>query len=100
MSASEIKKMTYQIAKGLFGLNLVPVKDTLNNTQVRFAGIYSQNSVNYILVDLACAFYGITVIPIYDTLGEEATQFAFEQTQMEVCFISYKHLNKILEVRR
>jgi long-subunit acyl-CoA synthetase (AMP-forming) len=43
---------------------------------------------------------GVTVVPIYDTLGEEATQFAFDQTDMEVCFISAKHLDRIIKVKQ
>ena len=39
---------------------------------------------------------GVTCVPIYDTLGEEATKFAFDQTEMEVCFITTKHLDKIV----
>lgn len=54
-------------------LKLAPEKDKLNGQSLRFAGIYGQNSINYVLVDLACMLTGVTVVPIYDTLGEEAT---------------------------
>lgn len=84
------------IGSGLLKLNLVPI--TVENH--KFCGFYAQNSVNYVLCDLACILYGITVVPIYDTLGETATQFAFNQTQMRTCFVTSKHLPKIIAARK
>jgi long-chain acyl-CoA synthetase len=52
------------------------------------------------LASLGCLYAGVTVVPIYDTLGEEATQFAFDQTEMEVCFVTAKHLDKIIQVKK
>lgn len=45
---------------------------------LRFAGIYSVNSVNYLLADFACLLMGISIVPIYDTLGDQAISYIIE----------------------
>lgn len=66
---------------------------------LKLVGVYSKNCLEYLTLDVACCFYGLTIVPIYDTLGEEATKFAFEQTGMEVCFMTTSHLSGILKLR-
>ena len=84
------------IGSGLINLKLV----SLTEDNYKFCGFYAQNSLNYILCDIACILYGITVVPIYDTLGETATQFAFNQTKMTTCFVTSKHLPKIIAAKK
>lgn len=43
-----------------------------------FIGIYSKNTLNYLISEIACVIYGITIVPIYDTLGEDSTVYIFE----------------------
>lgn len=61
----------------MINLDLLSEEHTWNNHTMNFIGIYAKNSLNFLLVDMACTLYGITIIPIYDTLGEQATLFAF-----------------------
>ena len=46
--------------------------------KLSFIGIYSKNTLNYFISDIAFCLYDITTIPIYDTLGESAIDFMFE----------------------
>ncbi len=82
---------------GLLALDLVPEINEWNNYNLRFIGIYSKNSLEYLIADIACPLYKITTIPIYDTLGEEATLFAFNQTKMSTCIVTANHVEKILK---
>ena len=59
-------------------LGLAPEINEWKNYSLRFLGIYSKNTVEYLVADIGSCIQGITTIPIYDTLGEEATNFAFK----------------------
>lgn len=81
-------------------MDLVDEINEWNDYSLRFVGIYSKNTVNYLISDVACVCYGLTVVPIYDTLGEEATLFAFNETKMKSCFISSNHAGKMIELKK
>ena len=85
---------------GLLNLKLVPQINEWKNMTLQFAGIYAKNSIEYLVMDVACIFYGITVVPIYDTLGEEATQFAFNQTKMETCVLTANHVAGLFKLKK
>lgn len=78
MKTAEVFDRASKIGSGILANQLAPVRE--QDGILRFAGFYAQNSLNYLLANLACLMAGVTIVPIYDTLGEEATQFAFEQT--------------------
>ena len=63
---------------------------------LKFVGVYSKNSPEWIILDAACCLYGLTTVPIYDTLGEEATEFMFQQTNLETLFLTCNHIKGIL----
>ena len=63
---------------GLINKNLVKSINEWKNYNLKFIGIYSKNTANYLIADIGLCLYGITIVPIYDTLGEEATNFAFK----------------------
>ncbi|KAI8102927.1 hypothetical protein M9434_005718 [Picochlorum sp. BPE23] len=49
-------------------------------------GLYSHNSVDWMLVDCAVHAYGMTAVPLYDTLGPDAVDsFIVHQCQAGCC---------------
>jgi len=90
-----IFEMAEKVGSGLKNLKLCPVIKEWNDLELSFIGIYSKNTMEYLISDIGSCIQGITIVPIYDTLGEEATEFAFEQTKMQTCFISSTHLESI-----
>lgn len=95
-----IRKAAEKLGSGILSLNLAPEINEWGNHTLRFGGIYSKNTLEYVIFETACTMYGITSVPIYDTLGEEATLFAFTQTKMQVCAITSGHLASILKSRK
>lgn len=65
------------VGSGIINLDLTDPSTPWENKTFNFIGIYSKNTINYLICDLACTMYDFTLIPIYDTLGEDATLFAF-----------------------
>lgn len=96
----QFQEMAEHIGSGLTNLGLVKETNEWNNLSLKFVGVYAKNSLEYLVLDTACVFYGMTIIPIYDTLGEEATRFAFDQTGMEVCFMTTNHLEGIIKLKK
>ena len=84
---------------GLMNLGLATELSEWKDMRLRFAGIYSKNSLDYFKFDIGCCIQNVTVVPIYDTLGEEATLFAFNQTKMSVCALTANHADGILKQR-
>ncbi len=87
------------IGSGILNLGLTKEITEWNNYTLKFVGVYSRNSKEYLELDIGCCMYDITSVPIYDTLGEKATQFAFDQTKMITCFVTKKHVKKILNAK-
>lgn len=83
-----IKTWVEEFGSGLLNEELVPEITEWNDLTFRFLGIYSKNTLEYIISDIGACMYGITTIPIYATLGEEATEYAFDQTRMETCVVT------------
>jgi long-chain acyl-CoA synthetase len=96
----QFREQAEAIGSGLINLRLVPEINEWNNMTLKFAGLYSKNTLEYLLFDVACTMYGVTVVPIYDTLGEEATLFAFNQTKMETCALTANHVGPILKLKQ
>ena len=42
---------------------------------MKMVGVFSKNTANWMIVDLACIMSGITTVTLYDTLGEDSTQY-------------------------
>lgn len=99
-STTEVFRKAEEIGSGIINMELVEKVNEWNNYELQMIGIYSANTLNYLFCDIACIFYGLTIIPIYDTLGEDATAFAFNQTKMKSCFVSTKHVEKILQLKQ
>ena len=97
---AEILKKAQGLGSGLISLNLVPEIKEWKDMTLKFAGIYSKNSLEYVIFDIGCMYFGITQVPVYDTLGEEATAFAFNQTKMETCAVTCNHLAGIFRFKK
>lgn len=85
-----------KIGSGLLNGDFLETTSEYRNIPMKFVGIYSKNTFNFLLTEIACTIYGITIVPIYDTLGEESTIFAFKQTKMKTCFVSQHHVEKLI----
>lgn len=96
MKTAQVEAKAKKLASGLLNLGLVPEISEFEDYTLRFVGIYSQNSIEWALIDIASALYGFTTVPIYDTLGEEATREMFEQTNMTTCFLTSNHLQGVV----
>ncbi|GIX77429.1 long-chain-fatty-acid--CoA ligase 6 [Caerostris extrusa] len=52
--------------------------------QDSFIGIYSQNSVEWILTEHACYNQSAVIVPLYDTLGPNACSFIINQAEIKI----------------
>jgi long-chain acyl-CoA synthetase len=96
----EVFEKAEAIGSGLINMNLVDESRDWKNINFKFIGMYSINTVNYIISDIANCIYGNTIVPLYDTLGEEALNFVFNQTNLKTVFISSKNVVKLLEKKK
>lgn len=94
---AEIEDLTKALGSGMIKLNLTPAKQQYQNYNLKFAAIYSVNSREWVLIDIANNLYGVTSVPIYDTLGEDATDHMFNQTELTTCFLTCNHIKGLLQ---
>ena len=92
-----VEKKIKRLGSGIINLGLAPELNEFEDFKIKFVGIYSKNSTEWLLTDIACSYYGLTVVPIYDTQGEEATKEMFDQTNLTTLFLTCTHLNGILD---
>jgi len=97
LTVETIEKKIKRLGSGISHLGLAPEINEFEDFKVKFVGIYSRNSLEWLLTDIACSYYGFTVVPIYDTLGEEATKEMFEQTNLTTLFLTCAHLQGIIK---
>lgn len=55
--------------------------------QDQMIGIYSNNRVEWSIVDKACAGFSMVSVPLYDTLGEQAMVFIAKQCSIDYLFV-------------
>ena len=65
--------------------------------QIR-VGIYSQNSVGWMLSDLAIHAYGMTCVPLYDTLGPDTVEYIANHAELSAICCGVHTLDKLLGV--
>jgi len=61
-------------------------------------GIYSANSPNVTIIDVACSSQGIVVVPLYDSLSPGAVKYILDHASVKVAFVQDAKLPKILEI--
>lgn len=47
--------------------------------QATNVGVYTQNSVEWVLTEQGCYTFSMVLVPLYDTLGEEACTYIINQ---------------------
>lgn len=99
-SKKEIKNMAEELASGFMSMNLYNVNEEWEGRHMKLVSVYSKNSVQYLVMDIAMTMQGITTVPIYDTLGEEATEFIFNQTKIKTCFITSNHVKNLVSEQK
>jgi long-chain acyl-CoA synthetase len=93
----EVLELSTKIGSGIINLDLAPVTDTVNNSNLRLVGVYAKNREEWVELDLACTLYGFTLVPIYDTLGHNSVEYVFNHTKMATCFCSIHYLENLIK---
>lgn len=60
--------------------------------------LFSANTPQWILADLACHAYSIPNSPLYDTLGPHSTDYILKLTESPIILLSQNKIDKILNV--
>uniref|UniRef100_A0A1W7RAI0 Long-chain-fatty-acid--CoA ligase n=1 Tax=Hadrurus spadix TaxID=141984 RepID=A0A1W7RAI0_9SCOR len=76
LSYKEVLEKSANFASGLIHIGATPGQDT-------FIGIYSQNSVEWIVTEHACYHMSAIIVPLYDTLGTNACTFIINQAEIK-----------------
>lgn len=93
----EVEEISRYIGSGIINLNLFEEKAQFRDYKLKFISIYSRNTREWFLVDIANILYGITTMPLYDTLGEEATDHMFNETELSTVFLTCNHVKGITQ---
>lgn len=91
----EVKEIASHIGSGIINLGLTEEKAQYQDFKIKFISIYSKNTREWYLVDIANVLYGLTTMPLYDTLGEEATDHMFNETELSTVFLTCNHVKGI-----
>ncbi|KAH3687187.1 hypothetical protein WICPIJ_001846 [Wickerhamomyces pijperi] len=60
--------------------------------------LFSANTPQWMLADLACHAYSIPNTPLYDTLGPQSTDYILKLTESPIVLLSQNKIDKILSV--
>lgn len=88
MTYGEVEDQIKHFGSGL--LNLDKFKEVFvkeENQMVKMLGIYSQNTVEWLITEQVCNGYNLTLVPLYDTLGEESLLYIINVTSK--CYLKY-----------
>ena len=99
-SKRQIKEKMEALSSGIVNLSLFDINNEWRGMELKMIGLYSKNSVNYVISDLALTTQGVTSVPIYDTLGEKTAEYILNQTKLLTLFLTVKHLRKIMEEQK
>lgn len=91
---AQIEDTIKALGSGIEALGLAPPKQQYKDYKLKFVGIHSKNSVEWIFLDIANLCYGYTTMPLYDTLGEEAVDHMLEETETSTIFMSADQVKK------
>ena len=91
---AQVEQKCRALGSGIQNLGLAPVKSQYKDYNMKFIGIHSKNSVEWILTDFANSLYGNTTMPIYDTLGDEAVDFMLNETETTTLFMTSDQIKK------
>ena len=95
---SEIEEQVKALGSAIFTMGLAPERKQYRDYSLRFIGIHSKNSKEWIITDI-----NYVSMPLYDTLGEEAIDHMLEETQLTTIFLTAdlikKHAKRIRDAR-
>lgn len=100
LSYGQVEQRARNIGSGIVNLGLAPARSEYKNYNLNFIAIYSKNTIDWFVIDIASVLYNITTVPIYDTLGEEATAHMFAETNLTTCFCSTDHIKGMVSAFR
>ncbi|CAL1273035.1 unnamed protein product [Larinioides sclopetarius] len=93
VSYKEVIERSRNIASGLVHMGMEPGQNS-------FIGIYSQNSVEWILTEQACYNQSAVIVPLYDTLGPHACSFIINQAEIKYVICDKEEKAKSLLEKR
>ncbi|OMJ72441.1 hypothetical protein SteCoe_29121 [Stentor coeruleus] len=95
-SYSEIHDMAIRIGYALDNLRITEPNEDGNS----FAGIFSKNRYEWLVVDFACMSQSITSVPMYDIQQDDTIKLITEQTQMKIMFTSQDLTKKLCSMKK
>lgn len=100
ISLGKLRKEVRNFGRGLLELDLCKRRQEFKNYNLRFLGVYAQNSFRYVVQDLSCIFYDFVSIPIYNSLGEDAVAYMFQNTNLDCLCLLSNHMDQILNLKK
>lgn len=93
-----IKTKAENLARGITGLGLPsPVSD--QGRDLKTIGIFSKNTRNWSITDLACALGNITSVTLYDTLGADSTEYIVDQSELATIFVQADKIKELSNIK-
>ena len=85
----------------IFAKNMIlnGLASTDQETGYQFFGIFSRNSVEWLVTDIACQLMSVTTVTFYATLGELAFQHIVNQTVLSTIAISPDSISAFLKYK-
>lgn len=100
-SDSEYKWLSYkEVIEKYQNISYGLLNAGMKKGQESFVGIYSQNCVEWVLVEYACYCQSAVVVPLYDTLGPSACTFILNHVDAEFLLCdTEKKVKSILDTK-
>jgi long-chain acyl-CoA synthetase len=89
LTYGEVASARNALGSGLLALGVGP-KDRV--------GLYSQNSVDWMIMDASIHAYGMTAVPLYDTLGPDTVEYISNHAELTVIACSITMVEKLFPV--
>ena len=96
LTYSEVFNTSLSIGYALNNLNCCP----RNAEGQTFLGIYGKNSVEWMMMDVACTTQNIASIPLYDVLKVEVIAYIVEQTFMSCIATNSINLPRVFQIKQ
>ena len=89
LTYGEVASARNALGSGLLALGVGP-KDRV--------GLYSQHSVDWMIMDASIHAYGMTAVPLYDTLGPDTVEYISNHAELTVIACSITMVEKLFPV--
>ncbi|AFZ80856.1 long-chain-fatty-acid CoA ligase, putative [Theileria equi strain WA] len=96
----EIEAMVQQVGSGVLGLAKFDdsVVEAPGPVSAKLLGVYSPNTIEWLVTEQVCNAFGLTLVPLYDTLGEESTIHVLENSGLNAIVCDSSCLAKLVKV--